>query len=109
MELMEILIFFVYDNQSTSSSDINFTLDLNEALPSTLKLKVSQDVNGWSGAGVCQDIDANCVDVSTSAQNLGVATFTSGTQDLNIWVFGDFVGASQGNTDRNVTHTSLET
>ncbi|MEK6941560.1 MAG: hypothetical protein AABW85_01755 [archaeon] len=101
--------FFIYDNQSTASSDINFTLDLNAALPSALALKVSKTYTGWSGAGSCQDIDANCVDVTTASKNIGKATYTGGTQDFNIWVFGDFIGAGTGSTDRNVTHTSVTT
>jgi len=98
--------FFVYDNQSTANNDINFTLDLNAALPSTLALKVAKDVNGWSGSGSCSGIDSNCVNVTTTSTNIGKAVFSTGQMDLNIWVFGDFIGAAVGNVDRNVTHTS---
>ena len=48
----------------------------------------------------------NCVNVTTTTTNIGKAVYSTGTQDLNIFVFGDFLNAGILNIDRNVTHTS---
>jgi len=97
--------FFVYDNQS-GSNDMNFTLALDAPLPPTLKLKVSQIYGGWA-TSCTGDTKTNCVEVSTSATNIGKAVYSAGTQDLNIFIWADFVAAEVGSTDRNVTSTSI--
>lgn len=98
--------FFVYDNQSTGENDMNFTLHLNSALPSTLKLKVSRSYNGW--AATCTgDTSVNCVQIDTTPRNIGKAVYSTGTQDLNIFIFADFIGASVGTVDRNAISTSI--
>ncbi|MEM0360733.1 MAG: hypothetical protein QXK06_05350 [Candidatus Diapherotrites archaeon] len=97
--------FFVYDNQSTGWNDINFSLHLNEALPSTLKLKVSKTYNGWASS--CSgNTDVDCVEIDATPKNIGTAVYSTGSKDLNIFIFADFIGASVGSTDRNVTSTS---
>ncbi len=61
--------FFVYDNQSTSSSDLNILLDLNALLPSTLALKASKIYSGW--AGTCTgNTDNNCARIGSVDVNL---------------------------------------
>lgn len=94
--------FFVYDNQSTTQSDINIYLDFNAALPSTLRLKASQYSNNWYP--VCQqDTRHHCLLISTTSTSAGRAHYTSGTQDLNLYFWGDFVGqATNSRVDRNV-------
>ncbi len=96
----------IYDNQSTSNSDLNILLDLNEALPATLFLKVSKTYDGW--AGTCTgDTDTNCLNVSITATNIGEAVYSDGRQDLNIFIWGDFLAAAVGSTDRNVDSNSI--
>lgn len=85
---------------------MNFTLDLNADLPASLKLKVSKIYDGWA-ASCTGDTETNCLEVSTSATNIGKAGYSGGTQDLNIFIWGDFVAAEVGSTDRNVTSTSI--
>ena len=99
--------FFVYDNQSTGSNDLNITLDLNAALPASLKLKVSKIYEGWAW-NCTGNTDTNCLEVSAVAANIGKATFVAGnTQDLNIFVWADFIAATVGSTDRNTTSTGV--
>ncbi|MDO8427968.1 MAG: hypothetical protein Q7S92_02030 [Candidatus Diapherotrites archaeon] len=98
--------FFVYDNQSTSSSDINFTLDLNAALPSSLWLKTSTISSGYAGS-CTSNPDNNCVSITTVAQNIGKAIFSTGSQDLNVWLWADFFQSSVQTQDRNATSTSV--
>ncbi|GEM_PF-2811184 len=101
-----VIPFFVYDNQSTSSSDLNITLDLNASLPASLLLKVSKIFAGWAGS-CTGNTDNNCLSVTTTAANAGKATYSTGSQDLNIFVWGDFVSAGAGSTDRNARSTSV--
>ncbi|MDO8627449.1 MAG: hypothetical protein Q7K42_03210, partial [Candidatus Diapherotrites archaeon] len=98
---------FVYDNQSSTSSDLNIALDLNAALPSTLRLKAAQASNRYFG-NCSGHTDSNCVQITDSNENIGKATFTSGSQDLNVWLWADFVAAA-GNLreDRNVASTTF--
>jgi hypothetical protein len=98
--------FFVYDNQSTSNLDLNITLDLNEALSGTLHLKVSKIYDGWAWA-CTGDTDSNCAEIRTTAVSIGKAVFTTESQDLNIFVWGDFNSAVPGLTDKNVDSTSI--
>ncbi|MDO8537587.1 MAG: hypothetical protein Q7S21_01760 [archaeon] len=97
---------FVYDNQSTSSNDLNIALDLNAALPATLRLKAAQASNRYGGD--CSGFpDTNCVQITDNNESIGKATFTAGTQDLNVWLWGDFVAATgDSREDRNVLSTS---
>lgn len=93
--------FFVYDNQSTSSSDLNIYLDINASLPSSLRLKVSKIYEGW--AYTCTgNTDTNCVQLTTSQQSVGKASYSAGSADLNLFIWGDFNAASVGTTDVNV-------
>ncbi len=97
--------FFVYDNQSTTSSDLNILLDLNASLPASLVLKASQSASGYQGQ--CSgNPNSGCIVVSTTATSVGKATYTAGAQDLNIWFWGDFISVSPGDTDRNVDSNS---
>ncbi|MDO8626851.1 MAG: hypothetical protein Q7K42_00155, partial [Candidatus Diapherotrites archaeon] len=100
--------FFVYDNQSSSSTDLNISLDLNASLPDTLKLKVATTYGGWNWT--CSgDTSANCLLIGTATDlNIGKATYTAGTKDLNIFIWADFISALVGSTDRNVTSTSRQ-
>ncbi|MFH1391148.1 MAG: hypothetical protein ABIH20_02435 [Candidatus Diapherotrites archaeon] len=100
------LAFFVYDNQSTASNDMNITLDLNAALPGTLELKGSNVYNGWEAT--CGGAPATgCVDITTLAPHAGTALYTTGTADLNIYLWADFVSATVGSIDRNVLSTGV--
>ncbi|MDD5163373.1 MAG: hypothetical protein PHD95_04155 [Candidatus ainarchaeum sp.] len=101
-----LIPFFVYDNQSTSSSDLNITLDLNEALSGTLHLKVSKIYEGWAWA-CTGNTDSNCAEATTTAANIGKAVFTTESQDLNIFIWGDFNSAVPGRTDKNASSTSI--
>lgn len=93
--------FFMYDNQSSTSSDLNITLDFNQALPADLRLKASVVSTGYQAA--CSGNTAvGCILLSTTAQNVGKATYSAGTQDLNVWFWGDFVSSSVGRDDINV-------
>lgn len=95
--------FFMYDNQSTTSTDFNFVLDLNEALPSYLVLKASNITGGYEAA--CGGNPATgCVLIPTAptTQSVGRATYTTGAQDLNVFFWVDFVAATVGDVDRNV-------
>ncbi|MEM4598448.1 MAG: hypothetical protein QW400_02045 [Candidatus Diapherotrites archaeon] len=86
---------------------MNFTLHLTSALPSTLKLKVSKSYDGW--AETCSgNTDVDCVEIDTTPRNIGTAIYSEGTQDLNIFIFADFVGAGVGVVDRNAISTSIE-
>lgn len=98
--------FLQYDNQSSTASDLNILLDLNQALPVSLVLKVSKIFAGW--AGTCTgNTDNNCLLVTTTATSAGRALYSAGTQDLNLYVWGDFNGASTGRVDRNVDSNSI--
>ncbi len=44
---------------------------------------------------------------SATPQNVGKATYTSGTQDFNLFAWGDFAGAPYGSIDRNTISTSI--
>jgi len=92
--------FIIYDNQSTASNDMNFDIDLNAALPATLKLKVSHIYNGWK-ASCSGNAQTGCINVTDTPTNIGTAVYSAGTMDLNLFIWGDFVGAGVGNTDRN--------
>lgn len=92
--------FFSFDNQSTSSSDLNILLDLNAALPGSLVLKVSTSSSGYQGA--CAGLPSGCLVLSSSQQNIGKATYSSNAQDLNVYFWADFISASPGAVDRNV-------
>ncbi|MFH1664421.1 MAG: hypothetical protein ABH986_06515, partial [archaeon] len=94
------IAFIVYDNQSTASNDMNFDIDLNAALPATLKLKVSQIWNGWE-ASCSGNAQTGCIDVTATPANIGTAVYSTGTHDLNLFVWGDFIGAGVLGEDRN--------
>lgn len=98
--------FFVFDNQSSTSSDLNILLDLNQALSSTLRLKASLTSFGYQ-AGCSGNTVTGCLLLSTTAQNVGKATYSAGTQDLNVWFWGDFVAADIGRIDVNVDSNSV--
>ena len=98
--------FFVFDNQSSTSSDFNITLDLNAALPGTLELKASNFWNGWEAT--CGDAPSTgCVDVTTLAPSAGKAVWSAGTLDLNIFLWADFTAAGFLTEDRIVTAVSV--
>ncbi len=98
--------FFVYDNQSTNSDDLNITLDLNAALPASLELKASQVYGGWEAS--CSGVpETGCIDVTTTATSVGTATYSAGSQDLNIFLWADFIAAAVGSEDRNVLSTGV--
>lgn len=98
--------FFVYDNQSTSSSDLNILFDLNGSLPAAIQVKVSKTYFGYAGS-CTGNTDTNCLLVSTTATNIGKATYSAGTQDLNIFIWTDFVSADVAQYDRNVDSNSI--
>lgn len=58
--------FFVYDNQSTTSNDLNILVDLNATLPTTLRLKMSKIYGGWA-ASCTGNTDTNCVQVDINS------------------------------------------
>ncbi|MEK6821003.1 MAG: hypothetical protein AABY11_01215, partial [archaeon] len=98
--------FLLYDNQSTSSSDINILLDLNESLPATHVVKVSVSYSGWYGT--CSgNTDGNCLTLGTTAANAGKAFYSAGTQDLNLFIWTDFVNGSISEIDRNLDSNSI--
>ncbi|MFH0969880.1 MAG: hypothetical protein V1776_00235 [Candidatus Diapherotrites archaeon] len=98
--------FFVYDNQSSTSSDLNIVLDLNTALSAELRLKASLSASGYE-SGCSGDTAVGCILLSTSTQNIGKAVYSVGSQDLNVWFWGDFVLASVGSSDVNVDSNSI--
>ncbi len=93
--------FLVYDNQSSASNDLNIFLDVNQSLPATHVLKVSKSYAGYSG--LCSGVpDTNCKLVTTTASSFGKATYSTGTQDLNLFIWTDFVSGSVGQLDLNL-------
>lgn len=100
--------FFVYDNQSSSATDFNIILDLNESLPSSLVLKASNIVGGYE-AGCGGNPASGCVAIpaAPSTQSVGRASYTAGTFDLNIFFWADFIAAAVGNEDRNVDSNTV--
>jgi hypothetical protein len=98
--------FLSYDNQSSSLSDLNIYLDLNASLPSTLQMKVSQQYGGWSGTCTGNPI-LDCLLLSTTAANAGRAYYSAGSQDLNLFIWGDFVSTGTGRVDINVDSNAL--
>jgi hypothetical protein len=99
--------FFFFDNQSSSSTPLTWKMDLNAALPATLKLKMSQAFNGWQGTCTAgANPSSGCVDVNDSSQaQLGSSIAVA--VDLNAWAWADFVGVTAGSVDRNATSESL--
>ena len=80
--------FFIYDNQSTTSSDLNVYMDLNSALPPTFVLKASKVYTGWSYS--CSgNTDTNCVQVDVNGT--GVRELTP-LEDLFIFCPGGCIG-----------------
>jgi hypothetical protein len=92
--------FFVIDNQSTTSSDFNIFLDLNASLPASLVLKAGTASSSYQGQ--CSGVPSGCKVLDTTATSIGKAVYSAGSQDLNIWFWGDFIAASVGDVDRNV-------
>lgn len=92
--------FFSYDNQSTNASDFNIFLDLNASFPATLVLKTSTAGTGYQGQ--CTNTPSGCKVVTSTVASVGKAVYSSNTQDLNLFFWGDFIAASAGETDRNV-------
>ena len=99
--------FFVFDNQSSTLSDFNMVLDLNASLPSTISLKAALDYSRWFLTCTNSPSD-NCVLLSDDNVSMGKLKYSSGSLDLNVWFWGDFVGASDGNVDRNVSSGATE-
>lgn len=98
--------FFYFDNQSTSSTDLDWKMDLNSALPAYLKLKMSQAHDGWEA--ICSgNPTSGCVDVNAT-ENARIGSSISVSVDLNGWAWADFIGASASTVDRNATHYSSE-
>ncbi len=100
--------FFFFDNQSSSSTNLDWEIDLNAALPSTLKLKMSQANDGWQAictAGAAPS--SGCVDVNNDSRAL-IGNSIAVATDLNAWTWADFIGVSAGSVDRNTTHYSSE-
>ncbi len=97
--------FFVYDNQSSSSSDLNIILDLNAALAAPYVLKAAPTSSGYQGQ--CSGLPSGCITLSASTQNVGKAVYSAGSQDLNVWFWGDFVVAAVGRVDVNVDSNSI--
>lgn len=100
--------FFFFDNQSSTSNDLDWEIDLNAALPSTLKLKMSQANDGWQAictAGAAPS--SGCVDVNNDSKAL-IGNSIAVATDLNAWAWADFIGVSAGSVDRNTTHYSSE-
>ena len=99
--------FFFFDNQSSSSTPLTWKMDLNAALPATLKLKMSQAFNGWQGTCTAgANPTSGCVDVNAASQaQLGSSIAVA--VDLNAWAWADFVGVTAGSVDRNATSESL--
>jgi hypothetical protein len=100
--------FFVYDNQSTSATDFNIILDLNQSLPSSLVLKASNITGGYqAGCGGNPALGCVSIPAAPSTQSVGRATYTTGTRDLNIFFWADFIAAAVGNEDRNVDSNTV--
>lgn len=97
--------FFFFDNQSSTSSDLNILLDLNASFPSSLVLKASTSTSGYQGQ--CTGVPSGCKVLATTASSIGKATYTAATQDLNVYFWGDFISAGGGETDRNVDSNSV--
>ncbi|MEM4326899.1 MAG: hypothetical protein QXZ13_01880, partial [Candidatus Diapherotrites archaeon] len=99
--------FFIIDNQSTTSSDFNITMELNAILPPTIVLKISNKSIGYHGT--CSNVpDNNCVIITNSPKNAGKVFYSPGIQDLNVWFWSDFINALGGlYEDRNLTTTGI--
>ncbi len=97
--------FFAFDNQSTSSSDFNIYLDLNQAYSSYYVLKASTSTSGYQGQ--CLGVPAGCITLTTSFVNVGRASYSTGGADLNVYFWGDFVSAPVAQEDRNVDSNAV--
>ncbi len=93
--------FLVYDNQSTTSTDFNILLELNNSLNPSYVIKASKIYAGYDST-CTGDTDTNCVQISTISKSVGIVPYSSGTQDLNIFIWADFTAASAGMVDVNV-------
>ncbi|HLC92731.1 MAG TPA: hypothetical protein VJH23_03415, partial [archaeon] len=77
-----------------SETDVNYLYANPGAQGNTSNLQARWEFGG------------TCIDVNSGSQNVGKATYTAGTQDLNVFLWSDFIGAAQGlREDRNVTST----
>ncbi len=98
------IAFFSYDNTSSTSDDINIILDLNANFPASLILKTSRVSTGYQGN--CTGTIIGCKKLSLVSQHVGTAAYTAGSYDMNVYFWGDFLGATAGRTDRNLNSTS---
>lgn len=97
--------FFHFDNQSSTSTSLDWEMNIDTALPASLKLKVSQVSGGWEAT--CSGTPATgCVDVGTSLVEIETGVTMAG--DADAWAWADFVSAIVGTTDKTLTHTSSE-
>lgn len=84
--------FFVYDNQSTTSSDLNIYLDLNDGLPPTFVLKASKVYGGWSYS--CSgNTDTNCVQIDVNGTGIRHVPLL---EDVHVFCPGGCVGGVHG-------------
>lgn len=94
------IAFMVIDNQSTTSTDFNVSIDLNENVPSTIVLKVSTITGGYE-AGCSENAETGCIKVDDANKNITTVPYSASTQDKNLFFWSDFVQADVSSTDRN--------
>ena len=85
--------------------DLNISMDLNAALPATLKLKVSQGAGGYAAS--CSGLsEVDCIELADANANIGTATYSTDSDDLNFFFWADFVNAGILTEDRNLMSVS---
>jgi len=106
------LAFIVVDNQSSSSSDFNMSIDLNENAPSEagwfIKLKLSTITGGWEST-CSENALTGCILVDDSNKNIGTINYSASTQDKNLFFWSDFQSVNISSYDRNGTFYSYGT
>ena len=81
-------------------------MNIDTALPASLKLKVSQVYDGYE-ATCSGPPSTGCTDVGTSKVVIETGITIAG--DADAWAWADFVSAGVGTTDKTLTQTSSAT
>ncbi|MCX6777809.1 MAG: Ig-like domain-containing protein [Candidatus Micrarchaeota archaeon] len=84
------------DFWNTGNVPLNWTVQLNETLPTQYSLKIKSSVDDCA--------TSTAITMSEVVVNSSVAT----GQNAYAWLYGDFMLAPVGNVSRNITHTSYD-